>query len=315
MLASSPSCAGTWASFCTVCCCLMTTTHNYASNKPLCASAWALHLACRHQDNTTINYDAMTIQPTMSLCASAWANSHHAQSHELYSASLHHTTVMTMTKAATTTCQWQGPRCKPKAFILRCSTATMTTTMAMMTTNVNNKALGTSARHFYIASRDGDDDNNYGNDDDECQQQSLVREHTVCSYLITQQQRRQQLWQWQQRMSTTRPCAQVHSIFISRCAKATMTTTIGNNEQWVSDDEALCASAQHISHCVQAHMLCIKHRCNNQPGNIKLRRAQATLSNIDNLVHKRTRLSSLVCKRTSYSTKHRCNNQPFQRQA
>ncbi len=88
MSVSSPSCAGAQASFCTVCCCLTTTTHDYASNKPSCASAWALHLACRHQDNTSINYDKMTIQPTTSLCMSAWANSHHAQSHELYSASL-----------------------------------------------------------------------------------------------------------------------------------------------------------------------------------------------------------------------------------
>ncbi len=38
----------------------------------------------------------------------------------------------------------------------------------MTTTNVYDEALGTSARHFYIALRDGDDDNNYGNDDDEC---------------------------------------------------------------------------------------------------------------------------------------------------
>ncbi len=48
-------------------------------------------------------------------------------------------------------------------------TARTTTTTAMTMTNVNNEASGTSAQHFYIASRDGNDDNNYGNDDDKCQ--------------------------------------------------------------------------------------------------------------------------------------------------
>jgi hypothetical protein len=65
----------------------------------------------------------------------------------------------------------------------------------------------------------------------------------------------------------------LHGIFISCCAKAMMTTTIGDNEQRVLDNEASYASARHISHCAQAHMLRVKHRCNNQPGNVKLRRA------------------------------------------
>jgi hypothetical protein len=117
--------------------------------------------------------------------------------------------------------------------------------------------------------------------------------------------------------SSTKPCIHVasHGIFISRRAKAMTTTTIGDNEQRVLDDEASYASARHISHCAQAHMLRVKHRCNNQPGNVKLRRAQATSSNIDDLVRERTRLSSFVRKRTSYSIKHIRNNQPFQRQA
>jgi hypothetical protein len=114
---------------------------------------------------------------------------------------------------------------------------------------------------------------------------------------------------------TTRPRAQMHGIFILHCTNATTTTTIGNNKQQVLDDKASCASAQHNSHCAQAHMLRGKHRRNNQPGNVKLRRAQATLSNTDDLVHERTRLSSLVRKHTSYSAKHRHSNQPFQRQA
>ena len=41
-------------------------------------------------------------------------------------------------------------------------------------------------------------------------------------------------------------------------------------------------------------------RCNNQPGNVKHRRARATSSNIDDLVRKRTGLSSIVRKRTSF---------------
>ena len=40
---SSPSCAGARASFCTVCCHLTMTTHNYAGNKPLYASTRALY--------------------------------------------------------------------------------------------------------------------------------------------------------------------------------------------------------------------------------------------------------------------------------
>ena len=41
-------------------------------------------------------------------------------------------------------------------------------------------------------------------------------------------------------------------------------------------------------------------RRNNQPGNVKHRRARATSSNIDDLVRKRTGLSSIVRKRTSF---------------
>ncbi len=180
--ASSPSCAGAQASFCTVCCCSTTTTHDYASNKPSCASAQALHLACHHQDNMTINYDVMTIQPTTFLCASAWTNSHHAQLHELYSASLHHTMVTTMTKAATTTGQCQGPWCKPEAFTSRRMTGT-TTTMAMTMTNVNNEALCPVKR-------------------------------TASSYHVAQRQRQQQQSATtNNKCRTTRPCAWAHNIF------------------------------------------------------------------------------------------------------
>jgi hypothetical protein len=54
----------------------------------------------------------------------------------------------------------------------------MTTTMAMMMTNVDNKAVGASTRHFYITLCNGEDNNNYGNHDDECQRQGFVHKHT-----------------------------------------------------------------------------------------------------------------------------------------
>jgi hypothetical protein len=146
------------------------------------------------------------------------------------------------------------------------------------------------AQGIHIALLDSNNNNNHGNDDNECRQQGL-------------------------RCINNKARAQEHGIFISHRANATTTTIIGDNERQVLDDEASCASAQHNSHCAQAHMLRVNHRCNNQPGNVKHRQARATSSNIDNLVRKRTRLSSLVRKRASYSIKHRCSNQPFQRQA
>jgi hypothetical protein len=48
----------------------------------------------------------------------------------------------------------------PEAYTSRCATATTTTTV-MMTTNVDDKALGVSTRHFHIASHSGNNDNNY----------------------------------------------------------------------------------------------------------------------------------------------------------
>ncbi len=48
----------------------------------------------------------------------------------------------------------------------------------MMTTNVDDKALGMSARHFHIASRSGDDDNNYWQQrTTSVGRRGLVREH------------------------------------------------------------------------------------------------------------------------------------------
>jgi hypothetical protein len=78
----------------------------------------------------------------------------------------------------------------PEAYTSRQATATTTTT-AMMTTNVDDKASGASARHFHIASRSGHD-SNYGNDDDKCQRQGLGRKRPAFSYHVAQRQRRQQ---------------------------------------------------------------------------------------------------------------------------
>jgi hypothetical protein len=52
----------------------------------------------------------------------------------------------------------------PSIFTLRCATTTTTAT-AMTITNVDDKALGASVRHFYIALRDGNVKSNYGDDD------------------------------------------------------------------------------------------------------------------------------------------------------
>ena len=61
----------------------------------------------------------------------------------------------------------------------------------MMMANVNDKASGTSARHFHNVLRNGNDDSNYGNDDNECQQQGLVHEHTTYSLRVARWRRRQ----------------------------------------------------------------------------------------------------------------------------
>jgi hypothetical protein len=62
----------------------------------------------------------------------------------------------------------------------------------MTTANVDDEALGVSARHFYIALRNSNDDNNYGYDDDECRRQGLVRKRMAFSYHVAQMQRQQQ---------------------------------------------------------------------------------------------------------------------------
>ena len=122
----------------------------------------------------------------------------------------------------------------PEAYTSRQATVT-TTTMAMMTTNVDDKASGTSALHFHILSRNSDDDNNYWQQrTTSVRWRGLVCKHTTYSHRVAQWQRRQQS---------------------------------------------------------QALMLRVKHRHNNQPGNIKLRRARATLSYIDDLVREHTRFS------------------------
>ncbi len=107
-----------------------------------------------------------------------------------------------------------------------------------MTTIVDDKASGTSAQHFHIASRNSNDNNNYWQQRTmSVERRGLVRKHTTYSHRVAR---------WRQR--------------------------------WQS----------------QAHMLRVKHRHKNQPWNIRLRRARATLSYIDDLVRKRIRLSSAI---------------------
>jgi hypothetical protein len=82
----------------------------------------------------------------------------------------------------------RGLRHKRPAFTSPHAMATTTATMAMMTTNVDGKALGASARNVYIASRDGNDDSNYGDDDNECRQQGLGRERTAFLHCVMRRQ-------------------------------------------------------------------------------------------------------------------------------
>jgi hypothetical protein len=82
--------------------------------------------------------------------------SHHAQVHKL---SIRHRVQAHELLITAVTTTYVDDKI-PKAYTLRCATATTTTT-AIMTTNVNNKASGASARHFHIVSRSGDNNNNY----------------------------------------------------------------------------------------------------------------------------------------------------------
>jgi hypothetical protein len=114
--------------------------------------------------------------------------------------------------------------------------------------------------------------------------------------------------------TTTRPHAQAHAISTSRCTKATTTTRKRLQHHHISTTSPWCNSAQAVSYraphdgddnnknsnnkstrttkCASApgfQPLCTSaqatasniSRCNNQPGNIKHRHAQATVSFID----------------------------------
>ena len=242
MLVSIPSCADTRASFCTVCCCLTMTTHNCASNKPSCASAWALYFG---------NYDK-----------ECWRWSPHGQAHEL---SISH-------------------RAQAHELpISHCAQAHKLLITAATTTYVDDKILRASTRGIYIALRDSNNNNN-SDDDNECRRQGLGREHPAFSYRIAQRQRRQQLLATTNNECwTVTPRAREHNIFSSHCAMATTTM-----------------SSSHLR---------VKHRYNNKPGNIKIRRARATStsSNIDDLVRKRTWLSSAIipCAQVHMAFSHR----------
>jgi hypothetical protein len=100
-----------------------------------------------------------------------------------------------------------------------------------------------------------------------------------------------------------------------------ITTTIGNNERQALDGEASCASTQHILIALRDgdddngnEDNKVKRTCyasnvdaTTSPGNVKLRRARATPSNIDDLVRKCTRLSSAIshCVHAHMAFSHR----------
>jgi hypothetical protein len=108
--------------------------------------------------------------------------SHHAQAHELsirHCAQAHELLI-----TAVTTTYFNDEILK--AYTSRRAMA-MTTTMAMMMTNVNNMASGASARHFHIASRSGNNNNNYWQQGTmSIGRRGLVREHTTYSHRVAQ---------------------------------------------------------------------------------------------------------------------------------
>ena len=72
----------------------------------------------------------------------------------------------------------------PEAYT-SCRAMATSTTMAMTTINVDDKASGTSARHFHIASFSGDYDNNYWQQQTtSVGRQFLVRKHTTYSHHV-----------------------------------------------------------------------------------------------------------------------------------
>jgi len=109
----------------------------------------------------------------------------------------------------------------------RCVMETSTTT-AMMMMNVDNKASGTSARHFHIAWFSGNYDNNYW------QQRTtsvgwrrLVRKHTTYSYRVAR-------WQCQT-SCTSAPGFHLQEAIVRKCT-------------WLS--AIVCKRTSYISHCV-----------------------------------------------------------------
>jgi hypothetical protein len=105
------------------------------------------------------------------------------------------------------------------------------------------------------------------------QQQGLVRKRMLFStsrrMMATTTLRK---WLQQHHMSTTSPIA--HKLFhIVRCAMATTTTRMATTP--------LFSTSRHVMAMKITTSYGIKHRCNNQPGNVKHRRARAPASNID----------------------------------
>ncbi len=105
------------------------------------------------------------------------------------------------------------------------------------------------------------------------------------SYRIARRRQWQQLWRWRQQMSTTRPCARAHGI-----SHIMLLSRDNDNNYWrqrttsVGGQGLVCELTTYSYRITrwqqqqcQAHIFSVKHRRNNQPGNVKLRRARAIL--------------------------------------
>ena len=114
------------------------------------------------------------------------AISHHAQAHELsfsHRAQVHE---LLITAVTTTYVDDEILRASARGiYTSRRATAT-STTPAMMTTNVDNKASGASAPHFHIALRSGNSDNNNYRQQrtTSVKRQGLVREKTYSHCVV-----------------------------------------------------------------------------------------------------------------------------------
>ena len=174
---------------------------------------------------------------------------------------------------------------------------------AATTTYVDDKILKASAQGIYMSSHDSNNNNN-GNDDDECRRQghlgggrrwwrprarapSIFISHRAAATMTTT------MAMMMMNVNDKASGASAQLFYIASCSG----NDDGNNywqQQTMSVGWWGLVSKKTYSHCIarwqrrrqsQVHMLHVKHRRTNQPGNVKHRRAWAKLSNIDNSAH------------------------------